>query len=120
MQYYEFITPEVGERMRILMKEKNIRTADMADILGLSESHFNKLLRADGGFKGIYLDRMAKELKVSVDYLLTGKDKVIVADKEALFEERLINDVDILLEMERSDFKRHLGMVLSKVLEKIS
>lgn len=63
------------ERLRQLLAVKNLKQKEFAKKIGVTESIMSFYLNGDKQPKGYVLKRMAKELNVSVDYLL-GADEV--------------------------------------------
>lgn len=65
---------EISDRIRKTAKEKHIRLADLLISCGLSKNYVNQLPNnKDIKPRNIYL--IARRLDVSLDYLLTGKEK---------------------------------------------
>ena len=65
---------EISDRIRKTAKEKHIRLADLLISCGLSKNYVNQLPNNKDIKPGnIYL--IARRLDVSLDYLLTGKEK---------------------------------------------
>ncbi|KKN16213.1 hypothetical protein LCGC14_0978060 [marine sediment metagenome] len=62
----------MGDRVLKLRKRLGLTQQDIADLLGTTPQHISRLEKGFGGLGSDLLVRMAQELGVTTDYLLTG------------------------------------------------
>ena len=62
------------ERILELMKEQNITAQDMEIKIGASRGTFSNWKRQKGRSYFEYIDRLADQLGVTIDYLIRGED----------------------------------------------
>lgn len=64
----------VGKRIKTLRKEKNLTAAQLANIVGVTQSALTKLENGDSGKRFEILVRLARALGVSIDALFPEMD----------------------------------------------
>lgn len=64
----------VGKRIKTLRKEKNLTAAQLANIVGVTQSALTKLENGDSGKRFGILVRLARALGVSIDALFPEMD----------------------------------------------
>ena len=67
----------IGKRIRERRKELNLTQEDLAKALGFTPQHISVIEQDKRGPSLLSLARLAEELGVTIDYLITGKDSVI-------------------------------------------
>lgn len=84
--------PEAGfpERMRELRKQKRLSQQELADLVGLHQSHIGRYERGASRPTADALKRLADALGVTGDYLLSGSSdevaKAKLEDREFLYQ----------------------------------
>ena len=84
--------PEAGfpERMRELRKQKRLSQQELADLVGLHQSHIGRYERGASRPTADALKRLADALVVTGDYLLSGSSdevaKAKLEDREFLYQ----------------------------------
>lgn len=63
---------EVGRRIRVLRKSRDLPIQQLADLAGISPGYLSDVERGSSAPSAEKLARIAAELGVSTDYLLTG------------------------------------------------
>ena len=95
----------LGERMKMKRQRLKMTQQQIADDIGLSPQHVSAIEQEQRAPSLPFLAKLAEELGVTVDYLVTGKDSVVTdtipaikADKRLTLEAKktLINLVQIL------------------------
>lgn len=75
---------EIGQRIRVLRKEKRLSQLELANRLNINMDH---LSRIENGHKGMSLDLLtefSKYFSVSTDYLLFGNNQNVEEIKEII------------------------------------
>ena len=67
----------LGERIRKSRNSLKITQQDLAQALGMTPQHISAIEQEKGTPSLSLLPKLAEELGVSVDYLLTGKESVV-------------------------------------------
>ena len=67
----------IGKRIRERRKELNLTQEDLAKALGFTPQHISVVEQDKRGPSLLSLARLAEELGVTIDYLITGKEGVI-------------------------------------------
>ena len=65
----------LGERLRLLRKEKRQRQIDIAEILGITQAHYQRVEKGKINIPTLTLCFLADYYGVSTDYLLGRSDK---------------------------------------------
>ena len=60
----------LGERLRLLRKEKRMRQIDMAELLGVTQAHYQRVEKGKINIPTLTLCILADYFEVSTDYLL--------------------------------------------------
>lgn len=60
----------LGERLRLLRNEKELRQADIAAMLGITQTHYQRIEKGKINISSIMLCILADYFEVSTDYLL--------------------------------------------------
>jgi len=61
----------LGERLRLLRKErKRLRQADMAEMLGITQAHYQRIEKGKINISTLTLCTLADYFGVSIDYLV--------------------------------------------------
>lgn len=83
---------DIGERLRDIRKDNNFTQAELAELLGLTRSAVNSWEMSDSLPSTLYLMKLAKLYKVSIDYLVGLDNREFVdisdlssADKEIIY-----------------------------------
>jgi len=63
---------EIGRRIRVLRKSRDLSIQRLAELAGISPGYLSEVERGSSAPSGEKLARIASELGVSTDYLLTG------------------------------------------------
>jgi transcriptional regulator with XRE-family HTH domain len=79
----------IGARIRTARENKRITRKDLAEIMCLSGTIVGKWERGNSNPSTAHLIKLAEVLKVSFDWLATGKEKV--ADAESIVDETTQN-----------------------------
>ena len=79
-----------GDRIRERRKSLQITQDDLANALGVTPQHISFIEQGKGSPSLTLLPRLAKELGVSVDYLLSGKDSIIIEPIPAIKADKRI------------------------------
>ena len=67
--------PEFGERLKSLRKEKRYKQKEMADLLGCTVVHYQKMEYGKVNIPSLTLIKFADFFEVSTDYLLGRDDR---------------------------------------------
>ena len=67
----------LGERIRKRRNKLKVTQQDLAQALGMTPQHISAIEQGKGAPSLGILPKLAEELGVSVDYLLTGKESVV-------------------------------------------
>ena len=67
--------PEFGERLKLLRKEKRYKQKEMADLLGCTVVHYQKMEYGKVNVPSLTLIKLADFFDVSTDYLLGRDDR---------------------------------------------
>ena len=65
----------LGERLRLLRRERRLRQADMGELLGLTQAHYQRIEKGKINIPTLTLYALADYFGVSTDYLLGRSDK---------------------------------------------
>lgn len=65
----------LGERLRLLRKEKNLRQADVAGLIGVTQAHYQRVEKGKINLPSLTLCTLADYFGVSTDYLLGRSDE---------------------------------------------
>ncbi|WP_297870535.1 helix-turn-helix domain-containing protein [uncultured Oscillibacter sp.] len=65
----------LGERLRLLRKEKRQRQIDIAEILGITQAHYQRVEKGKINIPTLTLCFLADYYGVSTDYLLGRSDE---------------------------------------------
>lgn len=60
----------LGERLRLLRKERRMRQVDMAELLGITQAHYQRIEKGKINIPTLTLCILADYFEVSTDYLL--------------------------------------------------
>lgn len=60
----------LGERLRLLRKERRMRQVDMAELLGITQAHYQRIEKGKINIPTLTLCTLADYFGVSTDYLL--------------------------------------------------
>ncbi len=60
----------LGERLRLLRKEKRMRQVDIAELLGITQAHYQRIEKGKINIPTLTLCILADYFEVSTDYLL--------------------------------------------------
>ena len=60
----------LGERLRLLRKEKRMRQVDIAELLGITQAHYQRIEKGKINIPTLTLCTLADYFEVSTDYLL--------------------------------------------------
>lgn len=74
MTYIEF--DSIGSRLKFLRKQKGLSQEKMADDLDISSSSYKNYERGKTAVPHTVLEKISKKLKVSLDFLVNGKDLI--------------------------------------------
>jgi transcriptional regulator with XRE-family HTH domain len=80
-----------GDRIRERRKILQITQEDLAKALGVTPQHISFIEQGKGSPSLTLLPRLAEELGVSVDYLLSGKESVVTEIIPAIKADKRIN-----------------------------
>lgn len=97
----------VGERLRHLRNSKKLKQEELAKIISISKSAIGMYERNEREPSFEIVEKLANFFNVSIDYLLTGKNKKTDTNNSNLF----FFDIDGLSEDEIEDIKRHIDYV---------
>ena len=89
---------KLGDKITMLRKQKNISQSELADTCKISRDAISKYERNEIVPSVEYAKRIAEELGVSIDYLVSGEEKEEALDKDAI---KRIKDIQKLPEDER-------------------
>lgn len=64
------VMPEFGQRIKALREEKGLKQTEMADFLGRTEAHYQKMEYGNINVPGLTLIKLADFFEVSLDYLV--------------------------------------------------
>lgn len=70
----ERIERDINERLKLLRKDRKLTLREMAEITGISYSHYARVEHNRGNLSITQLRSIAKQLKVSYDYLIDGAE----------------------------------------------
>lgn len=60
----------LGERLRLLRKERRMRQVDVAELLGITQAHYQRIEKGKINIPTLTLCTLADYFGVSTDYLL--------------------------------------------------
>lgn len=60
----------LGERLRLLRKEKKQRQVDIAELIGVTQAHYQRIEKGKVNISALTLCALADYFGVSTDYLL--------------------------------------------------
>ena len=104
----------LGEKIKKLRKEKNISQTELADAIGVHQSHIGRYERNDSVPTAFIIKKMAHLFNVSADYLLSEEDGEIAAsltsDKELLSQ---FQEISRLNDENKRFIKKMIKMVLN-------
>lgn len=60
----------LGERLRLLRKERRMRQIDLAELLGITQAHYQRMEKGKINIPTLTLCILADYFEVSTDYLL--------------------------------------------------
>lgn len=66
---------EFGQRLKMLRKEKNLKQVQMAEFLGCTDRHYQKMEYGNINVPGLTLIKLADFFNVSLDYLVGRTDE---------------------------------------------
>ena len=67
----------LGERIKLRRQALNITQQQLAQALGMTPQHISAIEQDKGAPSLILLPKLAEELGVSIDYLVSGKEGII-------------------------------------------
>ena len=104
----------LGEKIKKLRKEKNISQTELAEIIGVHQSHIGRYERNESIPTAHIIKKMADVLKVSADYLLSEEEQEITtsltSDKELLQQ---FQDISKLNETDKQFIKKMIKMAIN-------
>ena len=65
----------LGERLRLLRKERRMRQIDVAELLGITQAHYQRIEKGKINIPTLTLCILADYFEVSTDYLLGRTEK---------------------------------------------
>lgn len=65
----------LGERLCFLRKERSLRQTDIAELLGLTQAHYQRIEKGKINIPSLTLCTLADYFEVSTDYLLGRSDE---------------------------------------------
>ena len=71
----EIILPSVAERLKPLRQEKNMKQKDMAELLGCTVQHYQRMEYGKVNLPATTVIFLADYFGVSLDYLMGRKDE---------------------------------------------
>jgi len=98
---------EVGYRIVSLINQNGEKIIEVANILGISPSHFYKLLRGEYAISDLYINMIASRYSVDPLYILYGKD--YIKDSQFVeFPDRFREDLKHIKELPAEDQTAHM------------
>ena len=71
----------ISERLILILKEKNLKPADLARILSKSKGNIANLLKGDIKPGSDFLELLAEKLEININWLLTGTGSMLIEAK---------------------------------------
>ena len=81
----------LGERMRMRRQKLKMTQQQIADAIGLSPQHISAIEQDQRAPSLPFLAKLAEELGVTVDYLITGKESVVTDTIPAIKADKTLN-----------------------------
>lgn len=97
----QFDLEEIGNRIRDCRKSKNISQEKLAELIDVSKNTISLMENGQQCFKIDKLDRLAKVLNVSTDYLIYGQ---VLHKEESEIEKQILSELSYLSEIELKRF----------------
>jgi transcriptional regulator with XRE-family HTH domain len=104
----------LGEKIKKLRKEQNISQTDLAEIIGVHQSHIGRYERNESIPTAHVIKKMADKLKVSADYLLSEEEQEVspslTSDRELLQQ---FQDISKFNDADKQFIKRMIKMAIN-------
>jgi len=81
----------LGERMKMRRQRLELTQQQIADAIGLSPQHISAIEQDQRAPSLPFLAKLAEELGVTVDYLITGKESVVTDTIPAIKADKTLN-----------------------------
>lgn len=72
---------EISEKLILILKEKELKAVNLAEILGKSSGYVSNILNGDNNPGIEVLTLLNEKLNVNINWLLTGKGSMFINDE---------------------------------------